>query len=245
MAITSNISNWDFNNFHVQVDIRAGEFINAFSVLIAAGPPRLRQAGDTSRVTINPQRGEDSAVAYPIGVIENYAMSQNKQLQRLFEIGSKRSYFIPGRNVVSFQLARTVFHGPNLLRSLYAYAPAAKINPSVVNLLTSQAGRATNQFPELRDQPGYADFFGNLDSDLFDQPFGLLVIMKDSENKSYAAFFLEDCHLQGHQMSINSSSTLVAEAVNGQCDKVVPVDIGAEARATVAQNAFDERAVLV
>jgi hypothetical protein len=242
MAVTNSISNWDFNNFHVQVDLRAGEFINAFSVLLAAGPPRLRLAGDSSQVTGTPIRGEESVVAYPIGVVENYAMSQNKQLQRLFEIGSKRSYFIPGRNVVSFQLARTVFHGPNLLRALYAYAPAAKINPSVVDLLTSRAGRATAQFPQIRNNPGFADAFLNLDSDVFDQPFGFLVIMRDSENKSYASFYLEDCHLQGHQMSINSSSTLVAEAVSGQCDQVIPIDVGAVPRSTVAQNAFDDRA---
>ena len=231
MAGNNSLDTWDFNNFHVQVDIKSGEFISAFSVLLAAGPPRLR---DTSAIELagKPVADGQSITAVPIGVVENFSMSQNRQLQRLFEIGSKRSYFIPGRNVSSLQLSRTLFHGPSLLRALYAYAPAAKLGGRAVQILSGAAGEATPDFPDIRNSAGVADYFINLDSDLFDQPFGLYVLLRDSKNRAYGATYLEDCHLQAHQFSINSSSILVAEAINAQFDQAIPVDTGAEPTAT-------------
>jgi hypothetical protein len=241
MAVTTSIANWDFNNFHVQVDIQAGEFIDAATVLIAAGPPKLRLAGNNIQAEGLQNRALLNAVAYPIGVVENFALSQNRQLQRLFEIGSKRSYFIVGRNVGALQIARTLFHGPSLLRALYAYYPATKIGRGAVQLLASGAGRATGVAPALRSNPGFADFFANLDSDLFDQPFGLFMILKDSKNQSYAGIYLEDVFLQAHQFSVNSSSTLVAEGVSAQFDQVIPVDVGAVPRTTVSETQFENR----
>lgn len=234
MAITQALSNWDFNQFHVQLDVEAGEFIDAFTTLIAAGPPKLRQAGGASSVQPVGSSQAPAAVAYPIGVIENFAMAQNRQLQRLFEIGSKRSYFIMGRNIGNLQLARTLFHGPNLLRSLYAYYPASKIDTSVAKLLAALSGPVVEAAPKIRDRPGFSDFFINLDSDIFDQPFGLFVIMQDSRNQPYAGVYLEDCFLRAHQWSINASSTLVAEGITAEFDKAVPVDVGAIARTTAA-----------
>jgi hypothetical protein len=240
MAVSNTIANWDFNRFHVQQDIETGEFINAFSVLISAGPPKLRFAGDSSRSAGSSTRAETSAIAYPIGVIENFNIAQNRQLQRLFEIGSKRSYFISGRNIGSVQFARTLFHGPNLLRSLYAFYPKSKINSTVAELLATTGGRAADSSPVVRDQPGFGDFFGNLDSDLFDQPFGILAILRDSRNQPYAGLYLEDCMLRAYQFSINSSSTLVAEGGSAEFDKAVPVNVGAIARANNAATRFEE-----
>lgn len=242
MAVTTSIANWDFNNFHVQLDIAAGEFIDAFTVLIAAGPPKLRLAGNNIQNEGLQNRALLNAVAYPIGVIENFAIAQNRQLQRLFEIGSKRSYFITGRNVGSLQIARTLFHGPNLLRSLYAYYPATKIGRGAVQLLASGAGRSNAVAPEIRSNPGFGDFLANLDSDLFDQPFGLFLIMRDNKNQPYSGIYLEDVFLQAHQFSINSSSTLVAEGVTAQFDQVIPVDVGAIPRQSVSETQFESRA---
>jgi hypothetical protein len=227
------IERWNFEEFHVQRELDANDFVNAASTLIAAGPPTLAAAGD-SRLgdDADPaELDEISSFAYPIGVLENAAVAQNKQLQRLFEIGSKRSYFITGRNVGSVTLARTLFHGPNLLRVLYAYYPASLINPTVVNLLKTNPPDSVNQ---LKNNPGFADMFMNLDSDLFDHAFGLMLLFQDQLQKNYGAIYLENAYVNAHQMNISSTSVLVAEGATIQFDRAVPIDVGAVARAEFA-----------
>jgi len=231
--ISTSLTQWDFRSLHVQKELQGGDFINAESILIAAGPPRIRFAGDASTLRDDPDIAEVAAFAYPIGVVENIGINQNKQLQRLFEIGSKRSYFIPGRNIGSINLARTLYNGPSVLRVLYAYYPPEKIDPSVAKLLSTGAGSRGDTFtPEIFTRPGFADFFINLDSDLFNQPFGLFILILDSDGAPYGAFYLEDAYLNNHALSINSSSVLVAEGVAIQYDQLIPVDMGVEARSS-------------
>lgn len=227
---TTSIANWNFQDEHVQQELDGGDFVNAASILFSAGPPSIKFAGSTgtdlSEQTVA-KRDELNAVAYPLGVLENVGLGQNKQLQRLFEIGSKRSYFITGRNVGQVNMARVLYNGPSLLRSLYAYYPATKINPTVGQLLAAGAGRAGKGAPQLDNNPGYADFFINLDSDLFDQPFGWLMLILDSDGDAYGGVYLEQMYLQAHQFTINSTSVIVAEGGTAQFDKLVPVDVGA------------------
>jgi hypothetical protein len=61
-------------------------------------------------------------------VLENVGLSQSKQLQRLFEIGSSRSYFIPGRVIGSITLGRVLYHGPSLLKVLYAHGSSRNVS---------------------------------------------------------------------------------------------------------------------
>ena len=107
-----SLNNWNFNTDHVQQDLKGGQFASAETTLVAAGPPRLQQASSGAGST---------GTVYPIGLLENISISQSKQLQRLFEIGSSRSYFIPGRVVGSVSLGRVFYYGPSLLRVIYAY----------------------------------------------------------------------------------------------------------------------------
>jgi hypothetical protein len=231
------IEKWNFEEFHVQRELEANDFVNAASTLIAAGPPTLAAAGDarlSDGAALDPATlDEVSSFAYPIGVLENAAIAQNKQLQRLFEIGSKRSYFITGRNVGSVTLARTLFHGPNLLRVLYAHYPAALINSTTVDLLNTQPPDSVN---ELKNNPGFADMFMNLDSDLFDHAFGLMFLFQDQQQKNYGALYLENAYINAHQMNISSTSVLVAEGATIQFDRAVPVDVGAVPRAEFSLN---------
>ena len=242
----AGLGDWDFNNFHVQAGLSGGKFIGAHSTLIAAAPPKLKLAGivDTSNKSVDDllqefnvnsgkvesKRASSSVFAWPIGVCENVGIGQNKQLTRLFEIGSRRSYFIVGRNIVNLSLARTMYDGPNLLRALYAYWPVALLptgaeKQNVAQLLATQG--IANRFPQVQRTAGYADFFINLDSDLFDNPFGLFLMFFDSRKDPYGALFVEDCYIQNHQFGVSSQANLVGEGVTVQGDQLLPVNIGA------------------
>jgi len=216
---TTSLGNWDFHNFHVQDELKGGEFISAETTLVAAGPPELQQSVDI--------QGEE--FARPIGVLENIGLQQSKQLQRIFEIGSSRSYFIPGRVVGSVSIGRVIYYGPSLLKTLYSYLPYADAGSwkegavGKNNLMPA----AENFAPEnpIRVRPGYGDLLLNLGSDMFNLPFGLAIFFKNQMQTGTTGIYLENAYVQGHQMSISSGSVLVMEGSSMQYDRLVPIEV--------------------
>jgi hypothetical protein len=234
---TTSFKDWDFTNFHVQQEMKGGQFVSAETTLIAAGGP----------VIPSDPTGDD---VYPIGVLETFGIQQSKQLQRIFEIGSSRSYFIPGRVVGSFNLGRTFYFGPSLLRVLYAYyyndpanfggegfpigtKPKDTAGISTAsenyNLMDPQAAlidlyrEQGATLHNVRRAPGEDYFWIDLASDLFSQPFGIAVYFKDANHNTLGAFFLENSYIQGHQMTISSGSVLIMEAASAQFERVAPI----------------------
>lgn len=233
---TTDFSNWDFSNYHVQAELKGGQFVSAETSLIAAGPPEI---GGTSPYSSQPV-GSVGTV-YPIGLLENAGLSQSKQLQKIFEIGSSRSYFIPGRVIGSVSLGRTFYYGPSLMRVMYAYYQnssnaidigtqdaTAEITLEDGSLAQSPLARLLprgDTFHALRQSPGEDYFFVNLASDLFNQSTGLAFYFKDANFNSVGAFYLEHVYIQGHQFSISSGSVLIMEGVSAQYDRIVPIKL--------------------
>lgn len=227
---TTSFSNWDFYNYNVQQELIGGQFVNAESTLVAAGPPKASQTGN----------GGQTGGVYPIGLLESIGVQQSKQLQRIFEIGSSRSYFIPGRVIGSLTLGRTFYFGPSLLRVLYAYynhdangisfgnkAPGTTKVVDGIEVMDPDAKLLDVVDPstlhELRRSPGEDYFFVDLASDLFNQPTGMAIYFKDTNFVSVGAMYLEEVMIQGHQMSISSGSVLVMEGSSAQFDRIVPI----------------------
>jgi hypothetical protein len=242
---TTDFNNWDFHNHHVQTELLAGEFVSAETTLIAAGPPRLTDVTGGPRGTEGAFDTEGDMV-FPIGVLENVGLSQSKQLQRIFEIGSSRSYFIPGRTIGSITLGRVFYHGPSLLKVLYAHY---KQSAGDLKFLHEDKGSTVNQgglevpnpnatlleLTELQNQlhrvkfnPGYDDLWMNLASDIFNQPTGMCIYFRNQMDVTVNAIYLEECYVQGHQMSISSGSVLLMEGASLQFDQVRPIRMNLE-----------------
>lgn len=237
-SATTSFNNWDFHNQHVQSELLGGEFVSAETTLIAAGPPRLSDitGGDNTIDTA----GEGDMV-FPIGVLENVGLSQSKQLQRIFEIGSSRSYFIPGRTIGSVSLGRVMYHGPSLMKVLYAHYKQkngnVKFNNEAKNATQNVGGvavpspnRSLLDLPALQKElhqvkfgPGYDDLWLNLASDIFNQPTGLAIYFRNQLDHTLGAVYLEECYIQGHQMSISSGSVLLMEGVSLQFEYMRPI----------------------
>lgn len=239
---TTSLNNWDFHNHHVQSELMGGEFISAETTLIAAGPPRLTDVtGGSSQSPGALDTVDEGDMVFPIGVLENAGLSQSKQLQRIFEIGSSRSYFIPGRTIGSITLGRVMYHGPSLLKVLYAHykqsagptdlrflngaktIPVGGVevpnpNATLLNLTTLQA-----QLYRVKFNPGYDDLWLNLASDIFNQPTGMCIYFRNQMDVTIGAVYLEECYVQGHQLSISSGSVLVMEGASMQFDNLRPI----------------------
>ena len=95
--------NWDWENQHVnqsyddgsQKDVSVYDIIESGTVLIAAGPASLTAA---TQVSVNGGTNNGFRLV-PIGLVETATVAMSKPLSRIFEIGSKLSYIIPGRTV--------------------------------------------------------------------------------------------------------------------------------------------------
>lgn len=220
-SVTSELSSWNFQRYRVQQGVAGGQFINAESTLIASGPPVVSAATADQEG----QAVSEGVKVYPIGLLETFGLQQSRQLQRIFEIGSSRSYFIPGRTIGSITLGRTFYNGPNLLRALYAnFSGQAGDEPLVALNGNTQTSSRPDVSTEWRT-PGYENFLIDLASALFAQPVGLACYFKDSNLDTYGGFYLESCYVQGHQMTVSSGSVLIMEGASMQYDLLVPLDI--------------------
>jgi len=223
----SSLTNWDFFNRNVQGGLLEGRFLNAAFTLVAAGPPRLATAPGSSS-----DFNED--IAYPIGVLQSVGVGQSSQIMQVWEIGSQRSYFIRGRTAGQVALGRIMYHGPSLLRVLYAYASGKKKGGGSLfdSLYENTAQANTNLGNTTRDgvvrvEPGYENLWINLASDIFDQPIGLLIIMKDSNDETYGAFYIEYAMVANHNWQTDAGGTILAENCSLQYDQILPVDVKA------------------
>lgn len=243
---TTSFSNWDFYNQHVHEDVSGGQFVSAESTLIAAGPPRLDMSG--ANITVPASVTTSTDFVYPIGLLETVGLQQSKQLQRIFEIGSTRSYFIPGRTIGTLNIGRTFYFGPSLLRVLYAYYRTANAGDPLLSVgdgavggqVTDELGFSrpdpqagllgavtdTGVLHKLRRSPGEGYMLLDLASDLFSQPTGMAIYFKDYNSVTLGAMYLEDCYVQGHQMTISSGSVLIMEGASLQYDRMRPIKVG-------------------
>lgn len=203
-----------------------GKFISGAFMGIFAGPSRLASVGGVLSLTQaleNP--AEASQIVYPVGITQNMNLSNNRQFSRIFELGSERSYFISGRTIGQLGLSRILYHGPSILRVLYAYYQdllPATIVPAVFPNIG--AGAIPNPHDVIMP-PGYENFYINLASDLFTQPIGLLIMVKDNNQDTYGAFYLESCYIPNHTFATDAQGVIVQESVAVQFEMAIPIAV--------------------
>lgn len=233
MGIPTSFSNWNFNQEYVAKGARAGQHVTAASTLVCSGPASLNS--DTSTPV------ESGGVSvFPMGFLQSYAIQQAKQIQRMYEIGSSRAYFIPGRTMGSLSIGRLYYHGKSLLRVLYPTyksdsfdmgtkdsgedyqsSDGDKMEHPSSQLLPPEEG---NNY-KIKVSPGEDSLFLNLGSDLFNRPFGMCLYFKNSFNTSVGAVYLENCYIEGHQFSVNSGEIALMEGASAQYDRMVPMKV--------------------
>ena len=236
---------WKPYTKHVQGGMREGNFANAQFALLCAGPPFFKQL---TSAAVGATEAAHLAV-YPIGITQNFSMQQSKSISRIFEIGSDRSYFIAGRSVGQLGLGRVYYNGPSLLRVLYAYYSTADVaipgtHPikslfdtskttapfgvppfTPESSLVEPTGDTSKRLHAVRIPPGYDNFFINLASDLFSHPFGLMFVLKDNEENTLGAIYLEQCYSPSHSFGTDAQGTLIQESVSIQYERIVPIQI--------------------
>ena len=210
-----------------------GRFLSASFVRIAAGPPRLAQLGGplalaTAAATsgITSAASAATTMVHPIGGCQNITLSQNRNFLRFWELGSEHSFSIAGRTVGQLMFSKILYHGPTLLKHAYAYYND-EVGPVTVPALYHSPAMATMANPHnVKIPPGYANFVVNLASDLFSQPVGFMIMMRDSrDDLMYGACYLEELYIPNYTITTDAQGTPVQETASAQFSWMVPVNI--------------------
>lgn len=175
---------------------------------------------DTTALFAGPARftglAGNSASLIPIGLVDGIGYQTSPSLQRLFEIGSNRSFFTRGKSISSISFSRVLADQKNILAALSANV----YRPSV-----------TSDGPSLpgADAPN-PNIMLNLDSEYFSVPMGLMLLFKtrggnNTGGKILGAVYLEYCMFAGFSFNIAASSPIIMENISLEFDRTVPVSL--------------------
>ena len=235
---TELIGGWDWENKHVNQsytvkgespEISISDIVESGTVLIAAGP------ADISAAVKNSQGGALKGFrVVPIGLIENATIAMNKPLSRIFEIGSKLSYIIPGRTVGEIALARVLFDGPSLLKVIYqgeVYQDEylGLTDKKQVSFYSSRSGLDTSK-AQIVQPIGSGNIAMNLASSFFEQPVGLAFYFRDQESSEVGQIYFEGCRVSTYNMGISANMNVLTESIRMEFVKCTPVTSGTDSR---------------
>ena len=225
-----SFSTWSPYHEYVQSGMADGAYAHGQFTMIAAGPPRLSDIGGLGALQDNQagvlQGGASSSeIVFPLGVLQSYNLTQQKNIARIFELGSDRSYFISGRTVGQLSIGRVYYNGPSLLRVLWAYYQDLIQPTTVPPMFQNQAAGLVANPHMVVIPPGYENIFINLGSDLFNQPIGLLKYIRDSNERTLGAVYAEHCLVPGHSWTVDANGLLIQEQAQIQYERLIPVKL--------------------
>jgi hypothetical protein len=219
-----------------------GRYASGAFTVLSVGPSRVLNMGATpgSVALSSAANSALGALTFPIGLVQQASVQNSRQFNRVFELGSERSYFISGRTQGQLSLARTYYHGMSLLRALTQFVPGAVTSSLVSEELN--AALAQN-FHATRNYPGFKDLWLNLASDLFSQPIGLMLKVHDTNEESIGATYMEGCYIPNHSFSTDSNGLLIQEQVGVMFERMVPVMVSTKDTVTATAQAATTNAI--
>lgn len=220
-------SDWSpYENF-VQSGLVDGAYAHGGYTMLAAGPPRLSDVGSAVALQGALTSGGAGAnnIVLPIGIVQNFNLTQTRNFNRVFELGSDRSYFISGRTVGQIGLGRVYYHGSSLLRILYAYYQDSLGGVVVDPMYSNQAAGLIANPHDVIIPPGYENIYINLASDLFTQPVGMLMYVRDSHLRTLGSGYFEHVVIPNHTWAVDSQGLMIQEQAAIQYERFVPVAV--------------------
>jgi hypothetical protein len=216
IGITKGVKNWVFQNNHIErhMDNAAYEAAHPDDTLVLAGPPRRDSLGGGTGESPGDSASVGTLLA--IGMLQSVQFTQSKPTQPMMAIGSGRSFFVSGKAQTQWNIARLFVNGRNLLRVLYHNAVAAGVD---VSRFDDQAAIKNN-----------AQYFINLDSELYYVPFGLAAFFRNKAHDVVGAFYCELSMINSYAIGMTAGQNMILENVSGMADRLVPFELSSVAQ---------------
>ena len=181
--------------------------------LIVAGPPRMTMFASTS--------------FNPIGFVTSFSVQEQRQIQPLKAIGSRRHVFSATNAPVNLTIERMLIDGRNLMRALYQDNDRNNAQATLTQ---------NSKFMEG------TDWYVNLEEDIYRIPFGLGICfytprklankfpsLLNTDSNPAGFDYFEGCVVQSMNMSLQQGGTVIMEQVSILSDRRIPVTSGATA----------------
>lgn len=176
------------------------DFVEAGTVLIAAAPAIVKPT--------------DVFRAVPIGMIESAVVAHNKPINRIFEIGSKVSYLIPGRGMGNMQISRVFFDGDSILKALYwGEVNDYREQNDSFDAKFQSSSPTDNDYTKFAMRPWSKRLAIDLMHTFFDRAFGLVFYFCDSQKDTLGIMYFEGCMVSSHSIGITAAANVITEGV--------------------------------
>lgn len=212
---------------------RAGSHLSSAYLTMSFGPPKLISGSRAIRV----------------GLIQDVTVNQQRTIARFMEVGNNEQWLMHSKVRSSLQLRRVLYDGASLLKYVSYALVSSKADDAWLpkdssvgvdhsttqNLQTAGVGTGNipyqNMLKELEqqqdDMAGAEDFWMNLASDLFAEPIGVMIELKqrmpDGKVVPYGGMFLENCLIANHSFQIMAEQRVLSESVTMEFTRVVPI----------------------
>lgn len=183
------INSWDYSNKHVDQSISENQFMSSSRCIIYA------QADEG---------GTDASVPgafRPIGILQGYSWSEQRQIDMIFELGSEKPFMIPGRTTGQISLSRMLLYGKDVVNTLYG---------------SSASPDPTKWIKSLKDITKPVNLLFATFANVNDQNEGGQVV--------YSRLF-EGCWITARGENIAAGQTLIAENCSIMYQQISNVDI--------------------
>ena len=210
-----------------KASIAINDIVESGTVLIAAGPSDLNAAQGGGSGDIGLSADSTGIRIVPIGLVETAQISMSKPLSRIFEIGSKLSYLIPGRTVGGISLSRVFFDGPSLLKALYfgeVKADFSKANSKFAQFASNKYDLNGTEAYQKFASIGSGNLAMNLASSFFEQPVGLAFFFKDQQSDTVGQTYFEGCRISTYNLGISANMNVLTESVNMEFVRCRPIN---------------------
>jgi len=213
----NGVQGWNPQGAHIERFMENAAYTSAHpdDTLVLVGPSRYADLGASGPGDLESQI---NSKLIALGMVQSMQVSAQRNVTPVQAIGSGRNYFLAGKSMVNFNIARLYAKGNNLQRALYK------------GIISDANINGFNEFEPAASQTtdGNARYALNLDSELFLIPFGMCIIFRDKSNASLGGFYMESCMIQGYQLGITSGQNVIMDNVSGMCDRLFPIDIGTQ-----------------
>jgi hypothetical protein len=174
------------------------------TTILFAGPARFTGLASNQDLT-------------PMGLVDGIGYQATPQLQRLFEIGSNRSFFTRGKTISSITFSQMFTDQQSLMAALMSHAYKMDGN---INIDGPKA-------PSADTSPNVAM---NIDSEYFNLPFGLFLLFKTrggngGDGKILTALYLEYCMMSNFNFNVANQSPVIMQNIAIEFDRTVPVSL--------------------
>jgi len=214
------MSTWDFRKNSVQdVAPEVGSHLGSKAVLISFGPPKIDQVTEGKLAVC--------------GFVQNMNMSQQKNVQQLFEIGSGRRYYVDGPTQNMVSIARAMFSGPTIMKLMGAGLTRDDVaaTESASKLWKDSSVFAEREINSVASSYDSA-YWINLSSSFFQNPMGIMLRYKTirgdgknpEETEDFGGVYLQNCKLTSHSTQVTAGQWLMHENVQLMFEEAIPID---------------------